>query len=245
MIGDPKRLLDSSRAGGLERALLESGGRPGPTEEQRNAVWASMAPRLSPLMPAGGSQTAAGPRRLTASTALVKGVGILVLAGVATAVALHGRGPSEHDAPLALSPQPTVVAAETAQWVVATTPAPVDVGSLPTVQPAATIATPSPVHSKPSARESVIVPDTLRLETAVVLRARDALRRGDCAGALAELDEARTHIQEGALYQEREVLAIEALDCARRTDQARERAAAFLRAYPGSPHAAAVQRFSP
>jgi hypothetical protein len=45
------------------------------------------------------------------------------------------------------------------------------------------------------------------------------------------------------MVQEREALAIEALFRAGRQEEARQRAASFLSAYPGSPHAASVRTF--
>jgi hypothetical protein len=48
---------------------------------------------------------------------------------------------------------------------------------------------------------------------------------------------------DGALAQEREALTIEALAHAGRREAASARAVAFLRAYPGSPHAATVRTF--
>ena len=83
----------------------------------------------------------------------------------------------------------------------------------------------------------------LRSETAQVLRARAALRAGDCKGALARLDEARALFSEGVLLQEREALGIQALGCAGREGEAADRAGAFLREHPSSPLAGVVRRF--
>jgi outer membrane protein assembly factor BamD (BamD/ComL family) len=82
----------------------------------------------------------------------------------------------------------------------------------------------------------------LREEAQLLLGARGALRSGDCKGALEKLEETRTRFPNGALSQEREALAIEALACAGRDVEAADRAAAFLREYPASPHADAVGR---
>jgi hypothetical protein len=57
------------------------------------------------------------------------------------------------------------------------------------------------------------------------------------------LDAARTEFAEGALVQEREALSIEALSRSGQREAADRRAAAFLRAYPGSPHVASVKTF--
>ena len=84
----------------------------------------------------------------------------------------------------------------------------------------------------------------LAAEGGVVLEARRDLREGRPEDALRLLDAARTEFAAGALVQEREALAIEALSRSGRREAARARAAAFLRAYPGSPHAASVKTFA-
>jgi outer membrane protein assembly factor BamD (BamD/ComL family) len=73
--------------------------------------------------------------------------------------------------------------------------------------------------------------------------ARDALRRGDASGALQKIEEARSRFAGGMLGQEREALTIEALYKSGQKGAASARAAAFLRAYPMSPHAARLQTF--
>lgn len=84
----------------------------------------------------------------------------------------------------------------------------------------------------------------LAAEGGVVLEARRALREGRPEDALRLLEAARTEFAAGALAQEREALAIEALSRSERREAAQTRAAAFLRAYPGSPHAASVKSFA-
>ena len=83
----------------------------------------------------------------------------------------------------------------------------------------------------------------LREERAMLEEARDALRRGDAAGALHKLEQARARFPGGVLVQEREALAIEALSRTGQRAAASARAAAFLSAYPTSPHATRLQSF--
>jgi outer membrane protein assembly factor BamD (BamD/ComL family) len=83
----------------------------------------------------------------------------------------------------------------------------------------------------------------LREERAMLEEARDALRRGDAAGALQKLEQARARFPGGVLGQEREALAIEALFRGGQRAAASARGAAFLRAYPLSPHATRIQSF--
>jgi hypothetical protein len=84
----------------------------------------------------------------------------------------------------------------------------------------------------------------LREESQQVGEARDALRRGDAAGALGLLEQIRARFPAGVLGQEREALSIEALARSGRRADAAARAAAFLQAYPQSPLAARVQTFA-
>lgn len=79
---------------------------------------------------------------------------------------------------------------------------------------------------------------------ATLAQARQSLRQGDAAGALAKVEAAKTRFPNGALVQEREVLAIEALAQNGNSDAASRRATAFLQAFPSSPHAAHVRSFA-
>jgi hypothetical protein len=80
-------------------------------------------------------------------------------------------------------------------------------------------------------------------EARLVGRAREALRGGDAALALQKLEKSRARFPNGALMQEREALAIEALVRLGRRDIAAERAARFVWEFPRSPYSARVQSF--
>jgi hypothetical protein len=80
-----------------------------------------------------------------------------------------------------------------------------------------------------------------REESRLVASARERLRARDIAGAERELERAAALFPAGILIQEREALWVEALAARGRTEQAHARAAAFLRAYPRSAHAARVR----
>ena len=81
-------------------------------------------------------------------------------------------------------------------------------------------------------------------ESRRLTEARDALRRGDTAGALNTLTELQRAVPGGILGQEREALAIEALAKSGQTAKAQARARAFLQANPESPHAPRVSAFA-
>jgi outer membrane protein assembly factor BamD (BamD/ComL family) len=75
--------------------------------------------------------------------------------------------------------------------------------------------------------------------------ARAALRAGAPDRALVLLEQAAARFPRGALVQEREVLAVEALAESGRRPEAARRAEAFLRAWPRSAHAARVRPYLP
>jgi outer membrane protein assembly factor BamD (BamD/ComL family) len=83
----------------------------------------------------------------------------------------------------------------------------------------------------------------IKEEARLVGLAADMLHRGDAAGALAQLEQIQARFPGGALGQERETLAIEALARSGRRAEASARASAFLRAHPTSTFADRVQPF--
>jgi outer membrane protein assembly factor BamD (BamD/ComL family) len=78
----------------------------------------------------------------------------------------------------------------------------------------------------------------------MVARAREALRAGNPAQAIALLDEVRTLYPSGVLVQERELLWIESLVRSGQRAPALERAQAFVRTWPESPYTARVRELA-
>jgi hypothetical protein len=72
-----------------------------------------------------------------------------------------------------------------------------------------------------------------KAESLIVTQARQQLRSGNPAGALALLAEAQRTIGAGVLGQEREAIAIEALWLSGQQGQAQSRARSFVAAHPG------------
>ena len=140
-------------------------------------------------------------------------------------------------------PRPVAAGAEGAQGAASAVPAALgasperDPGPAPGVDPGGGAGPAASAGADPQSR--------LREEADLVRQAREALRSGNGALALALLEQIRARIPGGVLTQEREALAIEALDRTGQRAAAATRAAAFLRAYPGSPHAAWVRLFAP
>jgi hypothetical protein len=104
---------------------------------------------------------------------------------------------------------------------------------------------PTPATGAASARfelpASADLASRMRAERLALDRARRALRAGDPLTALGIADGASPT---GVLTQEREVLAIEALSAAGRSDAASARARGFLSRFPGSPHQNHVSKFA-
>lgn len=90
---------------------------------------------------------------------------------------------------------------------------------------------------------SVVPSSTLREESRLLLEARAALRGERPALALRLLRRAAIRYPHGALAEEREALTIEALAEQGQSQEAAERAEAYLRHFPRSPHAADVRRY--
>jgi hypothetical protein len=103
----------------------------------------------------------------------------------------------------------------------ATTPIPsIDVALLPTAAPAAPAA-----HARGA---------DLAAERAILDVARTALARGDGAGSLAAAQDHARKFPRGALAEEREAIAVQALVLSGDVPAARQRAERFRRAFPGS-----------
>jgi hypothetical protein len=118
----------------------------------------------------------------------------------------------------------------------------------PATPPATVVQGGARPRSVPTVPSAELPPDepvesAVHAEGALVLQARAAVRRGDCAAALQPLNEANARYPRGTLRQERDALTIEALACGGQSAEASSRAAAFLRDYPGSPYADAMKRF--
>ena len=177
---------------------------------------------------------------------------VAVIVGLGTGVwALRGGGRTV--APQ-VSPAPVVVAARAR--VEAEPPSPLE-----QPKPRAPVAPPEPrvATARPSARRPArpaIAPrtahaapatrtatpgDTLAREIALIDAGRANLATAP-ARALATLETHRREFPNGQLAAEREFLAVEALLAARRTDEARRRAADLASRYPSSSYAARAAR---
>jgi hypothetical protein len=250
---DPKRLLASRGTSALERALLEGAVDAGPGHAEREALWASIASAVAssassassapsiaappaPHPTLGATQTAAVARGslLPAKALLV----VLAIGGVGAVLARpDGRarsGPAASHAAAPARSSPGVVAASRAPEPFASEPAwraspPAAVATpLPSavvVPPAAPAAARAPA---PAPARDVRAPT----EGALLLDARRVLLAGRCDEALARADEAGRAFPDGTLAEERETIAIRALECLGRGGDAAERRVAFELRFP-------------
>jgi hypothetical protein len=228
-MSDPERLLNSS--GGqhqLERAVLDSLRVVSVPAQAKGVVWGA----LSATVAEGGALAGA-----TAGTASVwRGalkflVSPKALVAVPVVVAALGAGAlhQQHSRSAPVEPAPTAALVQ---------PAPVGPAQATEARTADTAVPDAIERSAP-----VVVRDRLRHESALLTRARAELRSGNPHAAQATLGRMQREFPAGALHQERDVLAIEALAAEGNTDGAARGARAFITAHPESPHAPTLQRF--
>ncbi|HLV22324.1 MAG TPA: hypothetical protein VKZ49_15635 [Polyangiaceae bacterium] len=202
--------------------------------------------------------TGAGVALATAKAFLVgSGVGVLLATGSSlVGVDSAPSAPVDALAPVVAAP-PAAPALATVASLPATEPAPASTAAPASVRvPAVARRAPSRAPLEPpGAPEAVAAfrpPETparadasrnsaLKLEADLIRRARAELRRGDAVSAIATLDRIRSTISRPRLSEEREALAIEALLVSGQRARARERARAFQRAFPESPHGARLR----
>ncbi|WP_437571369.1 tetratricopeptide repeat protein [Sorangium sp. So ce542] len=253
-MGDPERLLSAkSGADPLERELLGSVRRVGPPEGAKERAWSGIASELAAAAAVGvtaGSGAAAAKKAaagsLSSSALSIKAAALLVGGGLALgggywalSSSTEPPGPSHAEAPEqapAVAPQASAVAPEEPR-------APVATAAEPAPRPEPRLE--APIEGEPSRRPSGPKPtetDLLRAESALLTEARAKLRSGDAAGAAATLERLRVQFPNGVLRQEREVLAIDVLASRGNLQEAKRRAQAFVKQYPGSPHSAKLKR---
>jgi hypothetical protein len=259
---DPVRLvLDPSCPDG-QRELLRHGASLEPPRDAEGVVWQALVGTLGAAAvgdaadASGKTTTPANATKAVGATTQTLVAVVLALGALTGVVALGAHFVAATKAPPPVSkasppvaapqppaprapawaPPPEPTAVEKSPWEHA--PPPVTNRA----QPAA--GSPKSVRAKrqPAGAAATPSPDTRSGdETASIEEARLALRSGDPARALRLLEECRRRFPAGVLGQERELLTIQALVSAVRGRETRERAAAFLRKYPRSPHAGEIR----
>ncbi|WP_437944724.1 tetratricopeptide repeat protein [Sorangium sp. So ce296] len=258
-MGDPERLLSAkSGADPLERELLGSVRHVGPPEGAKERAWSGIASELAAAAAVGvtaGSGAAAAKKAaagsLLSSALSIKAAALLVGGGLALGAGYWALSSSAEPPPSrsagpeqaqAVAPQASAAAPQEPQEP-QEPQAPVATAAEPAPRPEPRPET--PIEGEPSRRPSGPKPtetDLLRAESALLTEARAKLRSGDAAAAAAILERLRAQFPNGVLRQEREVLAIEVLASRGNMQEAKRRAQAFVKQYPGSPHSAKLKR---
>jgi hypothetical protein len=252
-MSEHSRLVDEGSAD--EREMILAARAAGMSPEDRARVWTAVAAGC-----VAGGATAAGAAMgakagMLATVTSWKGAAVLLLlgaGGLATYKMTHSSAPLTDGvavpqvarpavAPPTVPPLGAAPALEPGPKPPAASPLPRPVGGLRTSRsPALEV---SKNGARPSEAPRAIDSSRLAEESRLVIEARRALRAGDFATTLRLLESAATTFPNGALGQEREALAIQALALSGRREAAAKRAAAFLATYPESPHAADLKLF--
>jgi type IV secretory pathway VirB10-like protein len=182
---------------------------------------------LAAQLPFGPLPVAAPPAAGSASGAGASGVAKLIggLAVVGAVVAGAIWLSSERDAP----------------QVPSVTPPGVPAVSPPPAESPEPTAEPPPVVQTPSAANPPAQPKTSGPSEAALLQQAQAALKSDPARSLSLTQEHRRRFPKGALAQEREVIAIDALSRLGRSGEAGKRAEDFGKKYPGSAHQKKVE----
>jgi hypothetical protein len=258
---DPHRLLSSiSDADDLERELLASIQAVHTPKGAKSEVWSKLSAQIlaagvlgtahgsaaasgalgAPAASSGGGALVGGasPILKVVSSKLVLGLAVAGFTLSGTAIWLHHPSSSARPAVIPSSLAATSSVARAAGSAVPSSAAPADLPPAPALTASA--------PSSPSPRSGVqrSSADRLSAESALLTQARAELRRGDAAAAQKTLDQLRAQFPKGVLAQEREVLSIEVLAARGNPQAARNRAQAFIAAYPKSPHSAQLRRFA-
>ena len=231
-MADPERLFRSlGPADALERAVLRSLREVTIPSGARGLVWSAVSAQgLQAASFAGGSGATSSLLRAVFKAA-VSSKALLLAPVVVAALTVATLGRQAVPAP-ATPPAPPMASAA----VRAASPALDSNGLAQTLpEPAAPVA-----HDRPPASPIV---DGLAKESALLTRARAQLRAGKTSAAQATLARIAGEFSSGALRQERDVLAIEALAAQGNVTAAERLARAFIAAHPESPHADQLRRF--
>jgi len=246
------------------RAALEAASAHDPTPGEL----AGLSKKLAALLPPGTLPPAPAPPAAPAAPDAPPFAGGGLSGAAKLAGALAVLGAIGGAAWLAGSPPPVVTPAASAAPIVAASAVVAASGApVPLVEPVASASAPTgPVESPPredAGPASPSVPATasgrppssfvasgtgtgaaapLEPEALMIRRAHDALLRGAPDRALVLVAEHARAYPTGALAQEREVIAIEALVAEGRRADAQTRAAAFRAAHPGSVHLGRLER---
>jgi hypothetical protein len=237
-VTDPKRLIDpESRSSSAIRALVRAARSDLPSEGRVEVIGARLTPWLGA---ASGGPSHGGPAPGIAVSGAAAGVkmatGVKAVAVAMMTLGVAAGGYAEiHSNRTVRPPAAPATAALPAPALPASAVAPGLAASAPPDPAEQGLAPLPPVSPAPSVRSRAASPalDGSDSEVALLQSAQDALSSNPPA-ALSFAARHAARFPQGALAQEREVIAIEALLGLGRRDEARARAARFYRAFPRS-----------
>ena len=233
---DPTRLIEEPGGDELETSLLNMARHEGPSPEARRKILAAIA--------AAGATTAAA-QTADAAVKTSKGLtaakwGVLAVAVVAIPAALLLRGGSDETVPSKLAPSAlktpateTQTQAPPAAPPAAEAPAPVSLDDLPTLPRTA------PAMGSAPAKQGSLADEVAQLQ-----KAKLALKGGNAAQALAELNTYSQRFPRPMLGAEATVVRIEALSQSGDAVRAKSLAESFLAKNPNSPYAARLRKLT-
>jgi len=251
---DPTRLADDPSAPATLAEALRAARGPAPDRERIAALGVALGLPLPPVVvpPPPALPLPAAPVAAVAGAGAKLAVTAVAIVGAVAATAVVGFGVGRAPSPVPARPIP----AAAVQKIEARAPEPMEDIALPIEQPAAAPAAAPPSrrhhHARPAApvaaEEPAAPPEApsdaasrLREEAALVQRAERLLDL-DPTGALRLTEERRRRFPTGALDQEAEVVAIDALLRLGRRPEATTRAQKFEATHAGSLHARRIKR---
>jgi hypothetical protein len=242
-MSDRPWLEDADPSLRVERALLKRLNAQEPPSGSIDQGWTALASEIAGLQALGATTGASSTEVAQVATHGAKGVaGLGLAAKIATGVALAGGTLWTGSALLK-----TDAARSVAEPQRSHVPAPVERNAdAPTGVPQHS---PEPAPPLVKSEQSAAVAraaspaTTLAEEGRLLAKAHQLVQAGQSQQALEILRSSESRYPGSVLYQEREVLIIEALGATGSSSAARVRAERFLKRYPKSPHAGRVERF--
>jgi hypothetical protein len=223
---DPIRLTDPAAGAPEElRALFEAGTRDLPSQAQLTSLSQKLGPLLAP--PAGPAPAPATSSGSALTAGKLAAVAAALVGGAVLVASLTREVPEQvpEARPLPAEPKAAIPVA----------PPPVAPAPVAPPESATADAPSAPSASAERSAPRVDRRSNAEVEADLLERARAALRSNP-AHALALTSEHKLRFPGGALAQEREVIAIDALRKLGKSDQAALRADEFAKHYPGSAH---------
>lgn len=243
-MSDRPWLEDADPSLRVERSMLKKLNAQQPPSGSADHGWAALAAEIGALEALGAASGANQAAQLHATAHTVKGGASLIVAakiaaGIAVAGGLLWGGSAlfssdatsvtvRHAAPTPVPALPPSVEERPSQQVTEQRP---ETDQAPAKAPPSTGARPTSSAT------------TLAEEGRLLAQAHQLVQSGDARQALEVLRLSASRYPRSVLYQEREVLTIEALGATGASGAARQRAERFVKRYPNSPHAERLKRF--